>query len=116
MDADEPLAVAVTRTTRRIRGVARTTAADRAAVERFLRASLAEHIGRHGDRDAAVPAVRVACAYLAAGDLDEAAMALHTAEERIAARGRGRRADAPLEEPSERTRGRLALRALIARA
>jgi hypothetical protein len=51
---------------------------------RWLRDALTMHISRFGERRGPVPAVRVACAYLAAGDIEGAYHSLLTARERLA--------------------------------
>ena len=55
----------------------------RRTLDRSLRAALSRHIMRAGEGGAAIPAVRVACAHLAAGDVELAALALRTARERL---------------------------------
>lgn len=57
--------------------------ATRNAVDRRLREALTRHIGRTGENGPAVPAVRVACAHLAAGDLEWAYLTLLTARDQL---------------------------------
>ena len=55
----------------------------RRRVDQMLRDTVADHLARVGEDGpvAAVPAVRVACAHLAAGDLEDAYLALLTARD-----------------------------------
>ncbi|TDQ54014.1 hypothetical protein EV188_106160 [Actinomycetospora succinea] len=57
--------------------------ATRTALDRRLREALTRHIGRTGENGPAVPAVRVACAHLAAGDLEWAYLSLLTARDQL---------------------------------
>ncbi|MEJ2861548.1 hypothetical protein [Actinomycetospora flava] len=57
--------------------------ATRTALDRRLRDALTRHIGRTGENGPAVPAVRVACAHLAAGDLEWAYLSLLTARDQL---------------------------------
>jgi hypothetical protein len=57
--------------------------ATRTALDRRLREALSRHIARAGENGPAVPAVRVACAHLAAGDLEWAYLALLTARDQL---------------------------------
>lgn len=60
-----------------------STFAARRHLDRMLRDALDRHLERVGDDGpvAAVPAVRVACAHLAAGDVEDAYLALLTARD-----------------------------------
>jgi len=53
----------------------------RRRIDRMLRDVLDRHLESTDDAGAAVPAVRVACAHLAAGDLEDAYLALLTARD-----------------------------------
>jgi hypothetical protein len=53
----------------------------RRRIDRMLRDALERHLESTDDAGAAVPAVRVACAHLAAGDLEDAYLALLTARD-----------------------------------
>jgi hypothetical protein len=55
----------------------------RRRIDRMLREVVDAHLDRVGEDgpDAAIPALRVACAYLAAGDLEDAYLALLTARD-----------------------------------
>ena len=55
----------------------------RTAVDRQLRAALHRHVARAGEGAPAVAAVRVACAHLAAGDLEWAYLSLLTARDQL---------------------------------
>ena len=55
----------------------------RHTLDRTLRAALSRHILRAGEGGGVIPAVRVACAHLAAGDVELAQLALRTARERL---------------------------------
>jgi hypothetical protein len=55
----------------------------RHSVDRHLRTALNRHVQRAGESGAAVPAVRVACAHLAAGDLEWAYLSLLTARDQL---------------------------------
>ena len=55
----------------------------RTAADRQLRAALNRHVGRAGEGAPAVAAVRVACAHLAAGDLEWAYLSLLTARDQL---------------------------------
>lgn len=57
--------------------------ATRTAVDRGLRAALARHVARAGEGAPGVAAVRVACAHLAAGDLEWSYLALLTARDQL---------------------------------
>jgi hypothetical protein len=57
--------------------------ATRKALDRRLRDALTRHIARTGENGSAVPAVRVACAHLAAGDLEWAYLSLLTARDQL---------------------------------
>ena len=59
------------------------TFAVRRRIDRVLRDAVDSHLERFGESGPveAVPAVRVACAYLAAGDLEDAYLALLTARD-----------------------------------
>lgn len=73
------LARAVDNAITRIDGVARgLDHPTRSALDRQLRAALSRHVMRTGE---GAPAVRVACAHLAAGDLEWAYLALLTARD-----------------------------------
>jgi hypothetical protein len=62
--------------------------AERHALDRWLRSALAVHVGRTGTRTGAVPALRVACAHLAAGDLAAAHAALTATQDLLNAQRR----------------------------
>jgi hypothetical protein len=57
--------------------------ATRTAVDRHLRAALSRHVARAGEAAPGVAAVRVACAHLAAGDLELSYLALLTARDQL---------------------------------
>ncbi|WP_433782127.1 hypothetical protein ACQPX6_19695 [Actinomycetospora sp. CA-101289] len=57
--------------------------AARRARDHQLRTALTRHIARAGEGGPAVPAVRVACAHLAAGDTEWAYLALLTARDQL---------------------------------
>jgi hypothetical protein len=57
--------------------------AARTTVDRHLRAALARHVARAGEAAPGVAAVRVACAHLAAGDLELSYLALLTARDQL---------------------------------
>ena len=74
-----PLARAVDQAITRIDGVAGgLDHPARSALDRQLRAALSRHVAQTGE---GAPAVRVACAHLAAGDLEWAYLALLTARD-----------------------------------
>jgi hypothetical protein len=55
----------------------------RRRIDRMLRDALERHLENTDDAGPAVPAVRVACAHLAAGDLEDAYLALLTARDQL---------------------------------
>jgi hypothetical protein len=60
----------------------RRAAAEIGALDGRLRSALDVHVGRSGEQTGVVAALRVACAHLAAGDVDAASAALTVARER----------------------------------
>jgi hypothetical protein len=79
-----PLARAVVTTVEGLDGL--TGALDhvtRTALDRRLRAALGQHVRRAGEGAPGVAAVRVACAHLAAGDVELSYLALLTARDQL---------------------------------
>jgi hypothetical protein len=76
-----PLARTVESAIARLDGPTDLDHASRTTVDRQLRTALARHVGRVGEGGHGVPAVRVACAHLAAGDVEGSYLALLTARD-----------------------------------